>query len=127
MNQAHRKEIEKLERLARLMDSQFKIPGTEMRMGLDGLLGLMPGIGDTATMLVSAYIIHKARQHGAHPALLTRMGYNVFIDWMIGLVPVVGDAFDIGWKANKRNVELLKAHLQTAKYQTDAKGRVLFI
>lgn len=127
MNHAHQREIEKLERLARLMDSQFKIPGTDMRMGLDGLLGFIPGIGDTATMLVSAYIIHKARQHGAHPALLTRMGYNVFIDWLVGLVPLVGDIFDVSWKANLRNVELLKAHLQTAKYQTDAKGRVLFI
>lgn len=127
MNHTHHKEIEKLEKLARLMDSQFGVPGTNIRMGLDSILGVIPGIGDTATMLVSVYIIHRARQHGAHPALLSRMGYNVFVDWLIGLVPFFGDIFDVGWKANKKNVELLKAHLETVKYQTDSKGRVLFI
>lgn len=117
----------KLEQLADLMDSRFVIPGTDIRIGLDSIIGVIPGIGDTATLLVSGYIIHQARKNGVHPMLLGTMVWNVFIDWLIGLVPFVGDAFDIGWKANRRNVDLLKAHFKTTKYQTDKKGHALFI
>ncbi len=120
-------EIEQLEWLANLMDSAIIIPGTDIRMGLDSLVGLIPGIGDTITMAVSGYIIHRARKHGVSPMILGRMSYNVFIDWIIGIVPFVGDAFDVGWKANIKNVELLKAHLQTKQFQADKNGRVLFI
>lgn len=117
----------KLEQLADLMDSRFVIPGTDIRVGLDAILGLVPGIGDTASLAVSGYIIHKARKAGVHPWLLSRMSYNVFIDWLVGLVPVVGDVLDVRIKANKKNVELLRAHFKTAPYETDSKGRVLFI
>ncbi len=120
-------EIQQLEQLADLMDSAILIPGTDIRIGLDSLIGLIPGIGDTITVAVSGYIIHRARKHGASPALMARMSWNVFVDWLIGLVPFAGDAFDVGWKANKKNVDLLKAHLQTRTYQTDDQGRVLFI
>ncbi len=120
-------DIIKLDQLADLMDNKFVIPGTDMRVGLDAIIGLVPGIGDTVSMVISGYIIHKARQHGAGPVLISRMSYNVFMDWLIGLVPLVGDFFDVGWKANRRNVDLLKAHLETTKYQTDSKNRALFI
>ena len=120
-------DIIKLDQLADLMDNKFVIPGTQTRIGLDAIIGLIPGIGDTISAAISAYIIHKARQNGAGPVLLSRMSYNVFIDWAIGIVPFVGDYFDVGWKANRRNVDLLKAHLQTTKHQTDSKNRALFI
>ena len=120
-------DIIKLDQLADLMDNKFIIPGTDIRVGLDSIIGLIPGIGDTISMAISGYIIHKARQHGAGPVLISRMSYNVFMDWLIGLVPLVGDAFDVSWKANRRNVDLLKAHLETKKYQTDSKNRALFI
>jgi hypothetical protein len=117
----------KLEQLADLMDNRFVIPGTDIRLGLDAILGLLPGIGDTASLAVSGYIIHKARKAGVHPFLLSRMGYNVFLDWLVGLVPFVGDLFDVSIKANKKNVELLRAHFKTAPYEMTKKGTALFI
>lgn len=120
-------ELRKLERLANLMDTQFRIPGVPIPMGLDGIIGLIPGIGDTATLCVSGYILHKARPH-VSPAIMSRMIWNVFIDWAIGIIPFFGDIFDIGWKANRKNVDLLKAHILTRKYaDVDEKGRALFI
>ena len=107
----HHEDMNRLERLANLMDSQFGVPGTNIRIGLDSLMGLIPGIGDTAALGVSSYIILQARRAGASHWLMTRMGWNVFIDWLIGLIPLVGDLFDVGFKANRKNVELLKAHL----------------
>ncbi len=120
-------ELQKLDWLANLMDTQFRIPGVPVPMGLDGIIGLIPGIGDTITLGVSGYILHKARPH-VTPALMARMIWNVFIDWAIGIIPFFGDIFDIGWKANRKNVDLLKAHILTRKYaHTDDKGRALFI
>jgi len=128
MNEHQRNlEIEQLDWLADIMDSAIVLPGTDIRVGLDSLIGLIPGIGDTITTIVSGYIIHRARKHGASPALVARMSWNVFVDWIIGIVPFVGDAFDMGWKANRRNVDLLKEHLKTKSFQTDSKGRALFI
>lgn len=106
-------DIIKLEQLADLMDNRLIIPGTNIRVGLDAILGLVPGIGDTISLAISGYIIHKAREHGAHPLVLSRMTWNVLIDWLIGLVPIVGDAFDVGWKANRMNIDLLKNHLKS--------------
>jgi hypothetical protein len=116
----------KLEQLADLMDSRFIIPGTDIRVGLDAILGLIPGIGDTASLAVSGYIVHKARKAGVHPWLLSRMTWNIFIDWLVGLVPLAGDIFDVGLKANKKNVELLRAHFKAAPYDFK-KGSALFI
>jgi hypothetical protein len=121
-------DIIKLEQLADLMDNQFVIPGTDIRIGLDALMGLLPGIGDTASLAVSGYIIHKAREGGVHPILLSRMTWNVFVDWAIGLVPLVGDIFDVGFKANRRNIDLIRAHFRTRPVDTDSKsGNALFI
>ena len=120
-------DILKLEQLADLMDNQFVIPGTDIRVGLDAILGLVPGIGDTASMAVSGYIIHKAHQAGVHPFILSRMGWNVFVDWLIGLVPLVGDIFDVGFKANRRNIHLIRDHFKTRPVDRDSKGQALFI
>lgn len=122
----HEQELMKLDQLADLMDNKLIIPGTNIRLGLDSIIGLIPGIGDTISLAVSGYIIHKARQTGVHPILLSRMTWNVFIDWLIGIVPFFGDIFDVGWKANRRNVDLLKEHLKTANFESH-KGRPLFI
>lgn len=118
----------KLEQLADLMDSRFTIPGTDIRIGLDPILGLIPGIGDTISLGVSAYIIGKARKSGIHPLLESRMWWNVFTDWLVGLVPIAGDLFDVAFKANRKNIALLREHLKTKHYETDQKsGHVLFI
>lgn len=120
-------ELRRLEKLADMMDAQFRIPGVPMPVGLDGIIGLIPGVGDTLTMGVSAYIIYRARPH-VTPAILVRMIWNVVIDWAIGIIPFFGDIFDVAWKANRRNIRLLKDHLQTKKYPaTRHKGSALFI
>lgn len=104
--------LRSLERLASLMDDRFRIPGTPIRLGLDGLVGLVPGVGDLATGLVGLYVIYLAHQQGAPPALLARMLGNVAADAVIGSVPVLGDLFDFGFKSHRRNVKLLRRHLE---------------
>jgi hypothetical protein len=97
--------------LAYWLDDRFRIPGTSRRVGLDGLLGLIPGIGDTATTLVAAYIVIEAARMGVPKRTLARMLGNVGVDYIIGLVPLAGDLADLAWKANRRNARLLHEHL----------------
>lgn len=99
-----------LERLARWMDSLFAIPGVPLRFGLDSILGLVPGLGDAATSAVSLYILHTASRRGVSRLTMTRMAMNVALDSIVGSIPVAGDLFDVYWKANQRNVELLRRH-----------------
>ena len=100
--------VAQVEDLAQLLDSQFGIPGTKIRLGLDTLIGLIPGIGDTVSLGIASFIIVQARRVGVRKRVLAQMSFNVFIDWLIGLVPVIGDLFDIGWKSNLRNAALLR-------------------
>jgi hypothetical protein len=90
------------------MDSAMRIPGTSIRLGADAVLGLIPGVGDALASVISTYVILQAAKMGAHKTLLSRMLLNVVIDSVVGAVPVIGDLFDIGWKANIKNVELLR-------------------
>jgi hypothetical protein len=75
------------------------------------LLGLIPGVGDTLGLLLSAYILFEARNLGAPPALLLRMATNIGIDALVGTIPLLGDIFDLAWKANRKNMHLLQTHL----------------
>ncbi|GAA5317478.1 MAG: hypothetical protein AseanaTS_26830 [Candidatus Pelagadaptatus aseana] len=101
----------RLDNYASLLDNKFRIPGTNIRFGWDALLGLIPGIGDTMTLLFSAVILIEAKRIGAPRALLAKMAANMGIEWLVGMIPVLGDAFDVYWKANIRNMDLLKDHL----------------
>ena len=101
----------RLERLARALDSAFVVPGTGIRFGADALLGLVPGIGDAAALALSGYLIMEARRLGAPPDILRRMVGNVAIDAAVGAVPLLGDAFDVFFKANIRNMALLRSHI----------------
>jgi hypothetical protein len=101
-----------IELLARWMDSMFEIPGLGLRFGLDALVGLIPGLGDTATSLASLYILNAARRYGISRITMLRMALNIAIDYLLGSIPLAGDAFDVYWKANLRNVALLRRHLQ---------------
>ena len=87
------------------------MPGTSIRFGFDGLIGLVPGIGDAVTTALSLYIVHEAWQLGAPRRVITRMLANVALDGFIGAVPVAGDVFDVMWRANKRNVRILREWL----------------
>lgn len=104
--------IHHLRKLATLMDRAFTLPGTKIQFGWDSILGLIPGLGDTAGLAVSGYIVTMARQLGAPRWMVAMMVWNIFIDWLIGLVPFLGDIFDVGWKANIRNIELLEKYLE---------------
>jgi hypothetical protein len=97
--------------LTRLLDSAAGIPGTSLRFGLDPILGLVPGLGDVAGAVLSGYVVLLASRHGAPTTVIVRMLGNVVIDTVGGTVPVIGDLFDAGWKANSRNLALLERHL----------------
>ena len=94
--------------LARLLDDAVHVPGTRVGLGLDAVLGLIPGVGDAAGGLVSAFLVVQAARMGVPRAVLLRMLVNVGIDSVVGAVPLLGDLFDIGWKANRRNVALIE-------------------
>jgi branched-subunit amino acid permease len=98
--------------VSRLLDSAFSIPGTRYRFGLDALIGLVPGLGDAVGAIFSGYIILQASRAGASGATINRMIANVAIDTVVGWVPLLGDLFDVGWKANTKNVALLEQHLR---------------
>jgi hypothetical protein len=97
--------------LAHLMDSAFRIPGLNIRVGLDPIIGLIPGIGDVVSTLVSLYVLAAAQRYGVPRITTLRMGLNIGIDAIFGAIPIVGDLFDLSWKANKRNVALLQRHI----------------
>ena len=100
-----------LERLAWLMDRAFRIPGTRIRVGLDAVIGLLPVGGDVLTGLVQAGLVLVALRHYKVPKLVAaRMAANVLIDIAVGAIPLLGDLFDVGFKANTRNVQLLEAY-----------------
>ncbi len=101
-----------LRRAAWLLDGAARVPGTRFRFGLNSLIGLLPGGGDTLLALLSLAIVWQARKLGAPAALQRRMLANVAIEFGGGLVPVLGDLFDMAFKANLRNLDLLEAHLR---------------
>lgn len=100
-----------LEALADWLDSVFHIPGIGIRFGLDAILGLIPGVGDTVSSLASLYILHAATRYGVPRATIMRMAMNVAVDYAVGSIPVVGDVFDVFWKSNKWNLALLRRHV----------------
>lgn len=105
---AEREQLERLEALAKTMDAAFTIPGTDIPLGLDTIVGLVPAIGDTLSLGIAAYIASHGIGLKARKRHMVQMSWNVFIDWLIGLVPLIGDIFDIGWRGNLRNVALLR-------------------
>ena len=104
--------LARLRRIGWLLDSSIPIPGTRYTMGVDQIVGLVPGIGDLIGGVFSLYIILEAARIGAPRGLLARMGWNVAVDTLVGEVPILGDLFDIGFKANIRNLDLLDGYLR---------------
>jgi hypothetical protein len=105
------KRLERLRRLGFLLDNAIQIPGTRFRIGLDPLIGLIPGGGDTAGLIISAFIVLEAAQMGASKSALGTMAFNILLETLAGTVPGVGDIFDATWKSNVRNIALLEQHL----------------
>lgn len=100
--------LARLETLADLLDMAFIVPGTNVRYGLDGLIGLIPVVGDIITTAIALWMVREARALGAPRYLVARMLANVAVDGAVGAVPLIGDAFDVAFKANVRNVRLLR-------------------
>ncbi|MGC2163876.1 MAG: DUF4112 domain-containing protein [Silvibacterium sp.] len=103
---------ENLELLARVLDDCFRIPGTSIRFGLDGIIGLVPFAGDVLAGLASCVLVIAAWFRGVPYVTLARMVVNLALDVLVGTIPILGDAFDIAWKANRRNYNLLTRHLR---------------
>lgn len=101
----------RLRALAHLLDDSIRVPGTRMRFGVDALIGLIPGFGDAAGAAISAYLLLEAGRMGVPRPTLLRMAGNVALEAVVGTIPVLGDLFDAGWKANLRNLRLMEAHL----------------
>ena len=106
-----------LEPLARWLDSQFTIPGTRWRFGLDPLIGLIPGLGSGLAMLIQLYLVLVVLQRGGSGELLARMTINVLVDSLFGAIPVLGQLWDFYFKASQRNLRLARAFAQEGKYQ----------
>ena len=102
--------LDALRRWAVLLDSAFRVPGTSIRFGLDAIVGLIPGIGDISTPAFATLILLQAVRMRLPVVVQARMVLNAAIDMLIGLVPILGDLVDIGWKANLRNLALLERH-----------------
>jgi len=120
MSNKARTRMQSLEFLARLLDSQFKIPGTNIRFGLDAIIGLVPGVGDLSTFAVSSYMIVVMARNGVSGYVLARMVLNILIDTIIGSIPLIGDLFDVAFKANLKNMRLLKEHYVEERHQGSA-------
>jgi hypothetical protein len=111
--------------LARVLDSAVRVPGTNMRVGLDAVLGLVPIVGDVAGGVFASYVLVQAARLGAPPSVLMRMLVNVGVDGLVGTVPLLGDVFDVGWKSSTRNVALLERHLERPGETRAASRRVV--
>jgi len=102
--------LRRLRTITRVMDEAFRVPGTRFRFGLDGLAGLIPGLGDALTATISAYALLAAARTGAPKSVLGRMAGNILLDTLVGAVPLLGDGFDFAFKANRRNLRILEQY-----------------
>lgn len=114
-----------IERLSALMDDRFRIPGTDYRFGLDAIIGLVPYAGDLTGFAVSGSIIAIMLKHGTSGKLILKMLGNILFDSVIGAVPILGDIFDFSFRANRRNVNLLKEHYENGEHNGSAWGYIL--
>jgi hypothetical protein len=113
---SRRAALDRLDVLATVFDTAFVLPGTKVRFGVESLLRLVPGIGDAAASLLSCYLLYEAHRLGVPRLLFARMVMNVLLEGTVGAVPIAGDAFDVFFRANRRNVALLREHFARVGY-----------
>jgi hypothetical protein len=118
-------EVEKLDRLAWMLDDLIRLPVLNLRIGLDPILGLVPWLGDTATALFSLYLIGSAIHYGLPKVVILRMAMNVAFDYLIGVIPFVGDAADFFVKSNRWNLSLFRRYAQERR--PPSSGDYLFV
>ncbi len=117
---------ERINRVAWLLDNSIPIPGLKFRIGIDALIGLLPGVGDVIGVLLSSYIVREAARAGVPNSVLARMVLNVAIEGVVGMIPFAGDVFDAVWKANQRNAGLLNAYLANPRQAAKSSRAVVF-
>ena len=119
--------LKRIETLGYWLDNAIPIPGTRFRIGFDAIIGLIPGVGDAVGTALSAYIVLEAARFGVPVRTLLRMVYNVALEAVVGTVPFLGDVFDAGWKANRKNLDLLEAHLNRKGARPPSNRRVVVL
>jgi len=120
-------DMEWIERIAKWLDSRFLIPGTNIRFGIDPLMSLFPIVGDLMTYIISGMLIHTMYNAGASRKVVIKMILNSTLDAIIGAIPLLGTVFDIFYRANDRNVRLLKEHYFEGKHQGSGKGLLIAV
>lgn len=116
-----------VERVSRILDSQFTIPGTKIKFGIDPIMSLFPVIGDLITYIISALLIYMMYNHGASRKVVIKMMLNSTLDAVAGSVPLVGTVFDVFYRSNDRNVKLLKEHYFEGKHQGSGNGILVVV
>ena len=119
--------LENFERMANLLDSRFKIPGTRIRFGLDPLFSFVPLIGDVITLVISSILIYTVYTNGASRKVVIKMMLNAGLDTIIGAIPLVGTVFDVFYRSNERNLRLLKEHYFEGKHRGSGTGLLVVI
>lgn len=112
--------LRRIEKIAYLFDARFEIPGTKMRIGWDGLIGLVPGVGDTLTLLPQLYLLFEAIRLKLGTKAILKMLLNILIDWLVGTIPVVGDLFDVAFKSNLRNAKIVAEAIRKKRADASA-------
>ncbi len=120
-------DLARLDTLASWLDNRFRVPGTDIRFGLDAIIGLVPYVGDITGFVVSGFLMRTMIRRGAGPILMLRMMGNFVLDALVGIIPIAGDLFDFGFKANRRNVELLKKYYADGKTRPSAKWSITLL
>jgi hypothetical protein len=115
------KHLEWVQRITHLMDSRFTLPGTNFRFGLDPIIGLVPFLGDGVSLMISGLLVSSLWRYNASGEVKARLLVNVLLDFAIGSIPIIGSIFDFFFKANERNLKLIKAHYEEGAYQGDGK------
>ncbi len=116
-----------LDTVSDLLDTRYRIPGTNIRFGADFLLGLIPGAGDALTFGISGLLVLVMARKGASGMVLFKMIGNIVLDVIVGAIPILGDLFDLGYKANRRNLHLMEEHYKEGRHQGSAWGPVILV
>jgi hypothetical protein len=116
-----------LDTVSDLLDTRYRIPGTNIRFGADFLLGLIPGAGDALTFGISGLLVLVMARKGASGMVLFKMIGNIVLDVIVGTIPILGDLFDLGYKANRRNLHLMEEHYKEGRHQGSAWGPVILV
>jgi hypothetical protein len=122
-----RPELKWLDTTTKLLDNQFRIPGTEIRFGFDFIIGLVPGVGDVVSLGISGMLVSVMARKGASGMVIVKMLWNILLDAVVGAIPIIGDLFDLAYRANRRNLALLKEHYEEGEHQGSATVVVIMV